>query len=300
MDDFVSYSREPGRFRDLYLNFCGYQACEPLHGFGPAVRPNYIIHFVLKGTGIFRIGDATRRISPGEGFLIEPGAMTFYQADPDDPWTYLWVGFEGSLAPVLMKKLGLGRSRLVFRCGTGEELEKIVLRMLANSTYSDSNNFLQEGLLYQFFAVLLREAEPDPRNDGERENIYVRSAEEYIRNNYAEEIRITDIAAYTGIHRSYLYTLFRQQLGLSPKQYLAKFRMSRAAELLSGTDYGIESVAVSCGYLDPQVFTKAFKAAYGMTPSAYRRNAGIETKEKLRDGRARIEELSSQHFDGSE
>ena len=29
------------------------------------------------------------------GFLIEPNTVTFYHADPDNPWTYVWVGFSG-------------------------------------------------------------------------------------------------------------------------------------------------------------------------------------------------------------
>ncbi|MEY8495408.1 AraC family ligand binding domain-containing protein, partial [Lachnospiraceae bacterium 29-91] len=37
------------KFQDLYLCFCGYAKCEPLHSFGPAVRPNYILHYILEG-----------------------------------------------------------------------------------------------------------------------------------------------------------------------------------------------------------------------------------------------------------
>ena len=36
-------------FNDLYLCLCGYSKCEPLHSFGPAVRPNYILHYILEG-----------------------------------------------------------------------------------------------------------------------------------------------------------------------------------------------------------------------------------------------------------
>ena len=38
-------------FRDLYLCFCGIHDCEPSHSFGPAIRPNYLLHFVIKGKG---------------------------------------------------------------------------------------------------------------------------------------------------------------------------------------------------------------------------------------------------------
>ena len=37
------------KFSDLYLCFCGYEACQPLHSYGPAVRPNYVIHYIISG-----------------------------------------------------------------------------------------------------------------------------------------------------------------------------------------------------------------------------------------------------------
>ena len=39
---------KPKRFSELTLNFCGYSICQPRHSFGPAVRPGYILHFILK------------------------------------------------------------------------------------------------------------------------------------------------------------------------------------------------------------------------------------------------------------
>ena len=43
------------KFSDLYLCFCGYEACQPFHSYGPAVRPNYVIHYIISGKGTFTI-----------------------------------------------------------------------------------------------------------------------------------------------------------------------------------------------------------------------------------------------------
>ena len=40
----------------LAVNCCGCSKTEPLHSFGPALKPHYMIHYVLSGKGIFRIG----------------------------------------------------------------------------------------------------------------------------------------------------------------------------------------------------------------------------------------------------
>ena len=44
------------KFPDFYLCFCGYSECGPLHSFGPAVRPNYILHYIIKGKGVYQVG----------------------------------------------------------------------------------------------------------------------------------------------------------------------------------------------------------------------------------------------------
>ena len=85
-------------FRDLYLCFCGIHDCEPSHSFGPAIRPNYLLHFVIKGKGNYYLNDNCYEVKENECFLIRPNELTFYQADKDDPWTYVWVGFDGEMA----------------------------------------------------------------------------------------------------------------------------------------------------------------------------------------------------------
>ena len=65
----------------LYVNCCGCSQTEPLHSFGPASKPHYLIHFVLSGKGIFRFHDKEYTLEAGYGFLIQPNELAFYQAD---------------------------------------------------------------------------------------------------------------------------------------------------------------------------------------------------------------------------
>ena len=78
-------------FSDCFLNFAGHEQCEPGHSFGPAIRPCYIIHFILSGKGKFFCDNVEYDLGANQAFLIEPTAMTFYQADFEDPWHYLWI-----------------------------------------------------------------------------------------------------------------------------------------------------------------------------------------------------------------
>ena len=280
MEDSYVLQLQDRKFKDLYLMTCGYAKCDPLHSFGPAVRPNYIIHFVLEGRGKYQVGDEIYELSKGQGFLIEPEVLTFYQADAKDPWTYLWIGFQGEKAQEFMKDIGLNSQKLIFRSKHAEKLKEIVVSMLKNNTYSVTSQFILEGLLYIFLSVLTEDIEITFFSEKERENLYIRKAIEYIQNTYSNNIKVTDIASYVCINRSYLYTLFQKNTGMSPQEYLANYRLTRAAELLDVTDLPVSSVAMSCGYRDPLVFSKAFKGKKGMSPSQYRKMSRNAQKEK--------------------
>ena len=244
-DSYVLEIRER-QFSDLYMCYCGYARCRSLHSYGPAVRPNYIIHYILEGKGSYSV--------------IEPGVLTFYQADQADPWTYLWVGFDGKRAAEYLRGMGLGENRLIYRSSRGESLETAVREMLRHNTYTAADQFVLEGLLYSFFGALSEELDVMSAREAEMGSLYVRKAVEFIQDNFCNPIHITDIADYV-----------QRELSVSPKEYLANYRLTRASELLLITDLSVESVALSCGYSDPLVFSKSFKAKNGVTPTQYRK-----------------------------
>ena len=266
-----AFSFREQRFRDLRLVFAGREACTPLHSWGPAVRPNHIIHYILEGKGIYQCGNETWELHEREGFLIEPETQTFYQADPEEPWTYCWVGFDGDLAPALIRDMGLGDNRLTYFCEAKEELTAIFDTLMKYQQLSQVNDLILESELYRLFAVLMKDMSVTADKADPHRNDYVQGAIRFIRNNYYNPVSVEDIAAYAGINRSYLYTLFRKETGMSPSEYLMNFRLTQAAELLRLTTYSVESIAYSCGYQDPLVFSKAFKRKYKITPLKYRR-----------------------------
>ena len=138
------------KFSDLYLCFCGYEACQPFHSYGPAVRPNYVIHYIISGKGTFTIGNRTYRLTAGQGFFLMPNVRTYYEADADDPWTYLWIGFDGEKAASYVQELGLSEEHPVYQCNFSGELQSLLFQMQKHNTYDTSDQYLLEGCLYQF------------------------------------------------------------------------------------------------------------------------------------------------------
>ena len=186
-DAYVLQLLEP-KFKEFHLLFCGYAECEPLHSYGPATRPNYIIHYVMGGKGIYQVGEKKYHISKGQIFLIEPESLTFYQADKEEPWTYLWVGFGGTEAKSFIQDIGLNSRQLVCQCEGGEELKEIVFSMLKHTKSTTENLYYLQGRLFDFFSVLAREITLRQFEDDTTESMHVQEAIDYIKNNYSQGI----------------------------------------------------------------------------------------------------------------
>ncbi|MCM1025074.1 MAG: AraC family transcriptional regulator [Roseburia sp.] len=278
----------------LYVNCCGCSRTEGLHSFGPASKPHYLIHYVLSGKGIFRFHDKEYRLEAGYGFLIQPGELAFYQADAEEPWSYLWVGFGGSRVQEYLNYMGLSARHPIFSCDRDDELYAIVRDMMEHNTYGLANDLRRNGQMGVFLSVLAESAGVVAKEEEDKGNQYVKKAVSFIQSNYCNPIKVTDVADYVCINRSYLYTLFQSYLGMSPQQFLTTFRITKARELLDSTTYSIESIALSCGYSDALVFTKAFHAMKGISPSQYRKLSHREsTKEQLQEVEHLIEKLIS-------
>lgn len=217
-DSYVLQLLKP-TFKDFHLCFCGFAECKPLHSYGPAARPNYILHYVMKGKGIYQVGETKYQLKEGQAFLIEPESLTFYQADKTDPWSYLWVGFGGTEAQRFVRDFGLNSRQLTCECEYGEELKEIVFEMLHHTRSTAENLYYLQGKLYQFFSVLARGIEIQQYSNDTKESIHVQEAIAYIKNYYSQKITVEDIANYLALNRSYLYTIFMNSLGISPKDF---------------------------------------------------------------------------------
>jgi AraC family transcriptional regulator of arabinose operon len=252
---------------NLVVNCCGISKAEPSRQFGPAIKPHYQIHFVLSGSGTFSTGGNDYSLAKGDGFLIMPEEPLTYYSSEEDPWTYAYVGFDGRQAGELIDMMGLSLLSPTFKSQKTDEIYELVKDMTEHNTYDLSDELRRTGLLKVFLSIVAGST----KSDSERTNNYVSKATEYIQSNYCNPIKITTVADYVRINRSYLYTLFKQTIGVSPHQYLANFRINKAAELLHSTSLPVESIALSCGYIDSLVFAKAFKQMKGMSPSSYRK-----------------------------
>jgi AraC-like DNA-binding protein len=112
---------EKGEEDDLYILFAGHSQTKPGHQNGPRVFDYYLIHVVLSGRGTFECDGERFHLAAGDSFVIEPGKLVTYRADPQDPWFYRWIAVKGARAGQLLTRCGIDWAKPVV-CGCGPEL----------------------------------------------------------------------------------------------------------------------------------------------------------------------------------
>jgi len=98
----------------------------------------------------------------------------------------------------------------------------------------------------------------------------------WIEGRLGEALPIPAIAAKAGYSLFYFERLFAGILGLTPKEYVLRRKLSEAARELAAGRRGVTDVAFSYGFSDSDSFSRAFKRFHGTTPSAVRRGARFE------------------------
>lgn len=261
---------------ELCLTVCGIEHCRPDKFYGPTVREDYHVHFVLRGKGYLKIHGQTYALSRGQIFVIPPDIETYYYSEPSDPWTYTWISFAGTRATFFLEKAGLTVENPIR--DTYIEPEKfleITEKILNHHELTIANELLRTSLLYELIALLVNSQDQQLEIQNKKmvydysPDIYINTAIEYIHEHYATT-RVSDLADFIGISRYYLTHIFKEKLNTSPQKYILNYRLEKSHQLLCSTDLSIQEIAEQVGYDNPLTFSKTFKSTYGLSPQNYR------------------------------
>ena len=101
--------------------------------------------------------------------------------------------------------------------------------------------------------------------------IIIGEIDQCIKSRGDEAVTLRRLAARLGYSEYYVSRKFREISGMQLREYLHYRRLAFALRALRDTEDGILDIALEYGFSSHEAFTRAFKKAYGMTPSAYRK-----------------------------
>ena len=103
------------------------------------------------------------------------------------------------------------------------------------------------------------------------DNQRIKGMLDFIQKNYSNELTLKEIGEAVFIGERETLRCFARTIGISPIEYLKKYRVKVAANLLTTTDLPVTEICIQCGFNSPSYFSKSFQRVFNVTPREYRK-----------------------------
>ncbi len=255
---------------------------------------NLLYCAMLSGTK--RMHGATtlpRLFLPQESFVMAPGQpvwIDFPDARPDTPTTCIAIdiGLDriGSVAQRLNEQSSrdpeLGQYQYqpqAVHCRHGLGTQQLLERLISTFVEPQPDQALLIDLqLTELVMRLLRQQSRslllDALHQGQIHHGLL-AAMQYLKTQLGRPLDMARLSQEACLSKAQLYRLFRQELGLTPGEYLLAQRLEKARHYLVRQDISITEVAFELGFQSLSHFSRRFKAATGHSPTAFRRQGAL-------------------------
>lgn len=246
----------------------------------PCIHPDLKLFFVLEGTVSLGCEDQVFALSREDVIVVGSGKR------------HSWRMSDGALLGCLFlseQKLEqlLHQDTVVFWCNSalGEAEVYSQLRHLLKKLFweyakgTGRDEIYLRRLFYEVLQELTQEfllnagalkgtaCAQEKERDMERKGLIVR----YIRQHYREPLSLQDLADELGLSAAYLSKYIKRRFGMGFLQYVTQVRLQYACGLLLHSEQSMMQVALETGFGSLSSFNRVFKEAYGVTPSAWRK-----------------------------
>ncbi|MCC3372142.1 AraC family transcriptional regulator [Cohnella sp. REN36] len=261
----------------------GRSMAKPNYKVGPKRIECYSLHFVAEGR--VRLAYEGKRVDlqKGDLFCLFPGRTYYYSLlESEPPLQLSWLALDGERVKPLLAMAGLTAERPYLQRRITSRVEEAVRRVvqaLADvERWKPSVSLELQGLVCELMAGLVSDAVPSPQAEPVG---WIRACLDFMELHATEGITVQQVAAFAGVHRSYLTHVFTEQVGMSPMKYLQQIRMEKAMRLLRETDATVTEIALSLGYPSLYSFTRAFKTYFKAAPLTVRTGRHDRCDERL-------------------
>lgn len=244
-------------------------------------RHDYYLQYLANGEMEVRTENGIEIMRPGQVILYYPHTIYHYSGRKfgkesekltTDKIVYYWVHFTGADAGRIVSECGIP-DRKIITVSDGWSLKMNYEGLFSDFTYRDS---LFEMSTCSKIMSMLVEVGRYVKGIGNRGiDKRIGSALGYIHSHFGEDISIDKMAEMSDMSVSRFRALFRNQTGMSPKEYLTSLRISRAQMLIEQNIQTLKDISETVGYRDQLYFSRVFSEKTGMSPSEYKKKVSV-------------------------
>lgn len=256
-----------------YVSSAGWHRCNDRYRIRREGGINtHLMFFTVSGCGEMTIVD--RRYSlPQKTVAIIPAEVAHEYYVPEcGEWEFYWMHFGGVSVDLMLDYLIAEYGYVIATDGLTDELcafmeDLLFMKTMNRSSFDARLSHVVSQILHHLIIGL-----EEKRRAGVLESDAVKRLIQYLQTNYSSRISIEAVSRSLYLNSAYLTRRFKAQTGYTPYEYLTRYRIMMAKELLLYTEMSVKEIAVKTGFPYPSNFITQFKALESMTPGAFRRH----------------------------
>lgn len=228
-----------------------------------APYPGFI--FPLSGSAEFQFDDMPYLLSPGMIVHGTKETILKKRVIGNHEWEFISVFYEVANKEPSME---LSKQHFDLKTGQSPRLHELLHKLAQTSKHSDSVSiFRRETLFRNILEHIFIDSSHKNRDAKELFEFLV----DYIDSHYMDIGSVEELAQIGGVNVNRLFYVFKKHSNLGPGDYLHRYRMEKARELINSRPWPIGAIAEQVGYYDPLHFSRIFKKYFGVAPSHLRK-----------------------------
>lgn len=257
----------------------GYDHCRDpsydWHGLRRGDAPYVLLQHTIEGRGHLRLGRQRHVLTAGDTMLLSFPHDNRYWLARGDHWEFFWLCLNGR------EVLRVWRDAIAISGSVVRLQQDAIYRLAAlahdvmeghASTPARASAIAYTATMEVADALLpWGEQGTADRPDAVRRAVSLAGARSRL-SGPERRVDVAALAAASGYSRYHFTRLFTQSEGVSPARYALRLRLEEARAALRTSPTSIKTIAARCGFTDANYFAKAFRRAFGLSPSEFRRS----------------------------
>ncbi|MCW8132255.1 MAG: helix-turn-helix transcriptional regulator [Planctomycetota bacterium] len=258
-----------------YVHNAAHQQCGTDWGTARERFFGHQIMFMAKGKGHGNFRGKAWTAAGGDAVLMDLRNPHTYHADPAEPWEMYWVLFDGPGVAEVFNALIRSAGSVVIPFASLERVRAdfaALFRLLAEHPPG-----YDAWVWHHLSGLIANVVEGHRRAGGEADPSLaqapagVAAALAHLRFHHHRTLSLEELARHAHMSTFHFVRRFKRATGFTPIEYLEKYRIGRAQELMmTQPELRLNEIARAVGYDDPAYFSRVFRKRTGVSPRAYK------------------------------
>jgi AraC family transcriptional regulator len=263
--------------------------------YAPVLSKGFAIKYVTEGKELYTLNQQQYHVGPNEYLLCNSNKEGFVEIESRQTVKGICINISAELmlqAAASLQQPGTAFPDAdlgLFFCSNqfvenqyNANTTNLGTMLLQMNQHINSYSFNHNELTIEFFYLLAEKIITDQLpvfrqlqnlpgiKPATKQDLYKRivRGKELIDANFTQPLSVELVAKEACMSEYHFYRLFKKMMNISPHQYILQKRLESGKQLLDQHQLSVSDAATQCGFADIYSFSKAFKHAFGVTPSS--------------------------------